>query len=131
MSEQVNGSPLDGETSRRLERWANWASEGGGYSSYVSPFAVIISQNVQRSGHSRPMPESDDEALETDRAIAVLKNKNRESYAAIIHFYIYRVSIRELGRRLGISKDKASNLIIHSVMWLEGFLESKVIHRAD
>lgn len=131
MNESTNGSPLDGETARRLERWANWTSVGGGYSSYVSPFAVIIDQNVQRSGNSRPMPESDDEALETDRALAYLKNKSAESYAAIHHFYIYRVSIRELGRRLGVSKDKANDTLVRSIIWLEGFFESKVIHRME
>lgn len=134
--QEINGSSaiesvIDGETAKRLERWANWASDGGGYSSYVSPFAVLIAQNVQQSRGSRPLPESDDEALETEHALASLKRRSVESYAAIHHYFLYRVSIRELGRRLGMSKDRANDLLIRAIVWVEGFLESKVIHRRD
>lgn len=134
--QEINGSSaiesvIDGETAKRLERWANWATEGGAYSSYVSPFAVLISQNVQQSRGWRPMPESDDEALETEKALASLKRRSIESYAAIFHYFLYRVSIRELARRMGLSKQKANEVLIRAIVWVEGYLDSKVIHSGD
>ncbi|EOM7533328.1 antiterminator Q family protein [Escherichia coli] len=84
-----------------LERWGAWVAnnhEDVEWSSVAAGFKGLIPSKVK----SRPQC-SDDDGLIISSAMTVLKKKEPYQYELLEMYYVYGVTLRALGVKLGIS----------------------------
>jgi len=68
---------------------------------------------------------TDERAVEIDQAIAFLFGKDEVAVKAIKLRFVSGFGYRDIGSRLGISKERAQRLIDDSVSWITGYLFGK------
>lgn len=64
---------------------------------------------------------SDERAVEIDQAIAHLFNGDDTAVMAIKLRFVCGFGYRDIGNKLGLSKDRAQRLVDDSVSWLTGY----------
>ena len=100
-----------------LERWGAWVAnnhEDVEWSSVAAGFKGLIPSKVK----SRPQC-SDDDGLIISSAITVLKKKEPYQYELLEMYYVYGVTLRALGVKLGISL----NQVVIRLQKAEGFID--------
>ena len=100
-----------------LERWGAWAAnnhEDVTWSSIAAGFKGLIPSKVK----SRPQC-SDDDGLIISSAMTVLKKKEPYQYELLEMYYVYGVTLRVLGVKLGISL----NQVVIRLQKAEGFID--------
>ena len=100
-----------------LERWGAWAAnnhEDVTWSSVAAGFKGLIPSKVK----SRPQC-SDDDGLIISSAMTVLKKKEPYQYELLEMYYVYGVTLRALGVKLGISL----NQVVIRLQKAEGFID--------
>ncbi|HGU0936947.1 TPA: antiterminator Q family protein, partial [Escherichia coli] len=100
-----------------LERWGAWVAnnhEDVEWSSVAAGFKGLISSKVK----SRPQC-SDDDGLIISSAMTVLKKKEPYQYELLEMYYVYGVTLRALGVKLGISL----NQVVIRLQKAEGFID--------
>ncbi|MSJ37038.1 antitermination protein [Escherichia coli] len=100
-----------------LERWGAWAAnnhEDVEWSSVAAGFKGLIPSKVK----SRPQC-SDDDGLIISSAMTVLKKKEPYQYELLEMYYVYGVTLRVLGVKLGISL----NQVVIRLQKAEGFID--------
>ena len=99
-----------------LHNWGWWAqdcpSRSLGYPSKAN-YAVVKSKTT--------LMIDDERAVEIDRAIAHLFNKDDKAIRAIKLYFVCGMSYRDIGKTLGVSKDKAKSIVDNCVSWLDGY----------
>ncbi|END1269857.1 antitermination protein [Escherichia coli] len=100
-----------------LERWGAWMAnnhEDVEWSSVAAGFKGLIPSKVK----SRPQC-SDDDGLIISSAMTVLKKKEPYQYELLEMYYVYGVTLRALGVKLGISL----NQVVIRLQKAEGFID--------
>ena len=100
-----------------LERWGAWVAnnhEDVELSSVAAGFKGLIPSKVK----SRPQC-SDDDGLIISSAMTVLKKKEPYQYELLEMYYVYGVTLRVLGVKLGISL----NQVVIRLQKAEGFID--------
>ena len=100
-----------------LERWGAWVAnnhEDVEWSSVAAGFKGLIPSKVK----SRPQC-SDDDGLIISSAMTVLKKKEPYQYELLEMYYVYGVTLRVLGVKLGISL----NRVVIRLQKAEGFID--------
>ncbi|HAH3036439.1 TPA: antitermination protein [Escherichia coli] len=100
-----------------LERWEAWVAnnhEDVEWSSVAAGFKGLIPSKVK----SRPQC-SDDDGLIISSAMTVLKKKEPYQYELLEMYYVYGVTLRALGVKLGISL----NQVVIRLQKAEGFID--------
>lgn len=100
-----------------LERWGAWGAnnhEDVEWSSVAAGFKGLIPSKVK----SRPQC-SDDDGLIISSAMTVLKKKEPYQYELLEMYYVYGVTLRVLGVKLGISL----NQVVIRLQKAEGFID--------
>ena len=100
-----------------LERWGAWVAnnhEDVEWSSVAAGFKGLIASKVK----SRPQC-SDDDGLIISSAMTVLKKKEPYQYELLEMYYVYGVTLRALGVKLGISL----NQVVIRLQKAEGFID--------
>ncbi|MBM0891951.1 antitermination protein [Escherichia coli] len=100
-----------------LERWGTWVAnnhEDVEWSSVAAGFKGLIPSKVK----SRPQC-SDDDGLIISSAMTVLKKKEPYQYELLEMYYVYGVTLRVLGVKLGISL----NQVVIRLQKAEGFID--------
>ncbi|HFI3748642.1 TPA: antiterminator Q family protein [Escherichia coli] len=100
-----------------LERWGAWVAnnhEDVEWSSVAAGFKGLIPSKVK----SRPQC-SDDDGLIISSAMTVLKKKEPYQYELLEMYYMYGVTLRALGVKLGISL----NQVVIRLQKAEGFID--------
>ncbi|NAK73206.1 antitermination protein [Escherichia coli] len=100
-----------------LERWGAWVAnnhEDVEWSSVAAGFKGLIPSKVK----SRPQC-SDDDGLIISSAMTVLKKKEPYQYELLEMYYLYGVTLRVLGVKLGISL----NQVVIRLQKAEGFID--------
>nr|EHA7560690.1 antitermination protein [Escherichia coli] len=100
-----------------LERWGAWVAnnhEDVEWSSVAAGFKGLIPSKVK----SRPQC-SDDDGLIISSAMTVLKKKEPYQYELLEMYYVYGVTLRALGVKLGISL----NQVVIRLQKAEGFID--------
>ncbi|EGE2801879.1 TPA: antitermination protein [Escherichia coli] len=100
-----------------LERWGAWVAnnhEDVEWSSVAAGFKGLIPSKVK----SRPQC-SDDDGLIISSAMTVLKKKEPYQYELLEMYYVYGVTLRVLGVKLGISL----NQVVIRLQKAEGFID--------
>ncbi len=100
-----------------LERWGAWVAnnhEDVTWSSIAAGFKGLIPSKVK----SRPQC-SDDDGLIISSAMTVLKKKEPYQYELLEMYYVYGVTLRVLGVKLGISL----NQVVIRLQKAEGFID--------
>ncbi|HDD9684261.1 TPA: antitermination protein [Escherichia coli] len=100
-----------------LERWGAWVAnnhEDVEWSSVAAGFKGLIPSKVK----SRPQC-SDDDGLIISSAMTVLKKKEPYQYELLEMYYVYGVTLRALGIKLGISL----NQVVIRLQKAEGFID--------
>lgn len=100
-----------------LERWGAWVAnnhEDVEWSSVAADFKGLIPSKVK----SRPQC-SDDDGLIISSAMTVLKKKEPYQYELLEMYYVYGVTLRVLGVKLGISL----NQVVIRLQKAEGFID--------
>ncbi|ENA5605647.1 antitermination protein, partial [Escherichia coli] len=100
-----------------LERWGAWVTnnhEDVEWSSVAAGFKGLIPSKVK----SRPQC-SDDDGLIISSAMTVLKKKEPYQYELLEMYYVYGVTLRVLGVKLGISL----NQVVIRLQKAEGFID--------
>lgn len=100
-----------------LERWGAWVAnnhEDVTWSSIAAGFKGLIPSKVK----SRPQC-SDDDGLIISSAMTVLKKKEPYQYELLEMYYVYGVTLRALGVKLGISL----NQVVIRLQKAEGFID--------
>ena len=100
-----------------LERWGAWVAnnhEDVEWSSVAAGFKGLIPSKVK----SRPQC-SDDDGLIINSAMTVLKKKEPYQYELLEMYYVYGVTLRVLGVKLGISL----NQVVIRLQKAEGFID--------
>ena len=100
-----------------LERWGAWVAnnhEDVEWSSVAAGFKGLIPSKVK----SRPQC-SDDDGLIISSATTVLKKKEPYQYELLEMYYVYGVTLRVLGVKLGISL----NQVVIRLQKAEGFID--------
>jgi len=101
------------DTEELLQSWGSWVLEGSG----VAGLAV-------RDG--RPTPAiTDDEALQIDRLVALLRQRYAEAAEVILRYSTSAAPFAVVGRRLGYGEEKTRQLWKAGVAWLDGALDSR------
>ena len=109
----------------RLTQWGIWARTGQGIPRCNSPMWAIMRDNVQVS-YDPPANITDEDAEQIDRALGRLTLKDKDQARAVWEYYRYQgMDYRRLGQRMGISKDKAGQLVLKGVCWIDGYLDGK------
>ncbi|EII7811394.1 antitermination protein [Escherichia coli] len=100
-----------------LERWGAWVAnnhEDVEWSSVAAGFKGLIPSKV------KPRPQcSDDDGLIISSAMTVLKKKEPYQYELLEMYYVYGVTLRVLGVKLGISL----NQVVIRLQKAEGFID--------
>ncbi|HGU0906976.1 antiterminator Q family protein [Escherichia coli] len=105
------------DTQMVLERWGAWVAnnhEDVEWSSVAAGFKGLIPSKVK----SRPQC-SDDDGLIISSAMTVLKKKEPYQYELLEMYYVYGVTLRALGVKLGISL----NQVVIRLQKAEGFID--------
>ncbi|CUA61135.1 antiterminator Q family protein [Escherichia coli] len=100
-----------------LERWGAWVAnnhEDVEWSSVAAGFKGLIPSKVK----SRPQC-SDDDGLIISSAMTILKKKEPYQYELLEMYYVYGVTLRALGVKLGISL----NQVVIRLQKAEGFID--------
>ncbi|HCQ8042660.1 antiterminator Q family protein [Escherichia coli] len=100
-----------------LERWGAWVAnnhEDVEWSSVAAGFKGLIPSKVK----SRPQC-SDDDGLIISSAMTVLKKKEPYQYELLEMYYVYGITLRALGVKLGISL----NQVVIRLQKAEGFID--------
>ncbi|EPZ8628596.1 antiterminator Q family protein [Escherichia coli] len=100
-----------------LERWGAWVAnnhEDVEWSPVAAGFKGLIPSKVK----SRPQC-SDDDGLIISSAMTVLKKKEPYQYELLEMYYVYGVTLRALGVKLGISL----NQVVIRLQKAEGFID--------
>ena len=100
-----------------LERWGAWVANNHQdveWSSVAAGFKGLIPSKVK----SRPQC-SDDDGLIISSAMTVLKKKEPYQYELLEMYYVYGVTLRALGVKLGISL----NQVVIRLQKAEGFID--------
>ncbi|UJY48597.1 antitermination protein [Escherichia coli] len=100
-----------------LEHWGAWVAnnhEDVTWSSIAAGFKGLIPSKVK----SRPQC-SDDDGLIISSAMTVLKKKEPYQYELLEMYYVYGVTLRALGVKLGISL----NQVVIRLQKAEGFID--------
>ncbi|EHX8869922.1 antiterminator Q family protein [Escherichia coli] len=104
-----------------LERWGAWVAnnhEDVEWSSVAAGFKGLIPSKVK----SRPQC-SDDDGLIISSAMTVLKKKEPYQYELLEMYYVYGVTLRVLGVKLGISL----NQVVIRLQKAEGFIDGCLV----
>ena len=100
-----------------LERWGAWVAnnhEDVEWSSVAAGFKGLMPSKVK----SRPQC-SDDDGLIISSPMTVLKKKDPYQYELLEMYYVYGVTLRVLGVKLGISL----NQVVIRLQKAEGFID--------
>ena len=100
-----------------LEQWGWWAQ-----SCPSRTLNFPSTSGLMDSKGSLGLMISDTRAIQIDQAIAKLFKGDQESIKAIRLRFICGLGYRDIGKSLGVSKDKAQKIIDISVGWLTGYL---------
>lgn len=123
---------------QRLDNWAIWASRGGaGGSGYASQSVLQdwVSEVWSRGSYNNvAIPAFEEEAIETDRAIASFKDTRPQLARALVAVYLMDLGVQEAARRehcaastLHARLDQADMAI---AMWLNDRAEERMRARA-
>ncbi len=112
---------VNDDAERMLDQWGLWCRLGRpGPKAYKSIAGVLEEAMVQQQGASGFTEE--DEVMEVfdRRVMAVLRGENPDAYEAVYQYYAVgfaedRHGVRELGRRLKVSKDLASKRLYAAI----------------
>lgn len=112
---------VNDDAERMLDQWGLWCRLGRpGPKGYKSIAGVLEEAMVQQQGASGFTEE--DEVMEVfdRRVMAVLRGENPDAYEAVYQYYAVgfaedRHGVRELGRRLKVSKDLASKRLYAAI----------------
>ncbi|HFQ6840891.1 antitermination protein [Serratia marcescens] len=103
-----------------LERYGAWAAnEGDGV--YYSPIAGGFKGLLPPSGKSRPAC-CDDDGLIVNSAVACLKKKDPYLSMLLEWYYIYRLPLRTMADKLGISHNHVSTRLQKAEGFIDGCL---------
>lgn len=94
-----------------LTQWGRWSVQGVGTPGCFSP------------GESPTAWITDDEALMIDGMVARLGVRYPECAEVLKCYYRHDVTFAELGKKVGMGKDKAWQLWKAGVAWIDGALE--------
>ena len=100
-----------------LERWGAWAAnnhENVSWSPIAAGFKGLIPSKVK----FRPQC-CDDDGLIISSVMAVLKKKEPYQYQLLEMYYVYGITLRALGAKMGISL----NQVVIRLQKAEGFVE--------
>jgi len=104
-----------------LNQWGWWAqdcpSKAIGYKRKVS----LVPIQLDKASVSTPTI-TDKRAVEIDQAIAKLFKGDKDSIKAIRLRFICGLGYRDIGKAVGVNKDKAQKMIEVSIGWLSGYL---------
>lgn len=106
-----------------LEQWGFWYRSGAGVPRYTSPSLALMRDNV---GSTVPTALiTNEEAERVDQALARLLKRDRQMGDSVWLFYGEKRTCHGIGRKLGIGKSKAAELIKSGVAWIDGALDSQ------
>lgn len=111
---QINEFPM----SFRLEQWGLWSWTENPMSDPMHPIAVMM----QKPSTLPKIEITDEEALEIDRAVGVLKNHHDEFWRAIIAHYRYQQNYSEVAQYLNVNRRNAAEIVKAATAWVEGAL---------
>lgn len=107
---------IEHDITDELEQWGWWCQDcplrslNYGNTSGLMPVKSGVSVAI-----------TDDRALEIDKAIAKLFNGDPQAIKAIKLRFVCGFTYRDIGKALGVSKDKAQSIVDNCVSWLTGY----------
>lgn len=115
------------DTAYLLQEWGVWLRVKAGMPQYVSPAWAIMRECVPGQGGEQPMI-SDEMALLVDSLVCRLHERYPEAAIALWHWHRYSgMSLRQLGRLMGVTHVKAQGLVERGEAWIDCAL----CHRAE
>ena len=109
------------DTESRLVEWGYWCRSGAGVPRYTSPAFAMMRDNV---GSTVPTAMiTDDDAQRVDMAVARLGKRDQQMGDCVWLYFVERRTCHGIGRRLGIGKSKASELVRSGIAWVDGALD--------
>ena len=110
-----------GDTKYLLEQWGWWRMHSAGIPRYVSPAYALLRDNM---GSTVPMGcITDDLALAVDRVVARLCIRDPMMGDCIWLHYGARLSMRRIGKLLGVGRSKVQELLGAGEAWIDGALD--------
>jgi hypothetical protein len=101
------------ETRNRLIQWALWVLSGGNSNGYAQVCMVTPSGGCD---------VSDDDALQVDRAVAMLKQRDRQMGQALVNYYVRGWDYTMVGVEFRMSREKARNIVRMAEAWVDSKL---------
>jgi hypothetical protein len=103
-----------------LTHWGIWTRIQAGIGGYVCPTYALMRDNVATD--QLPTPAINDaEAMWVDRMLSVLRERDRDCFNAVWHYYRFDgLTYRKLGLLLGCTHMKAAELVKSGESWLDG-----------
>lgn len=110
------------DTEYLLQEYGVWLRVQAGVPRYVSPAYALLRDRVQTSGSLEPAI-SDELAMLMDRLVCRLFARYPDAGTAVWNYYRYQgMSFRQLGRLMGVSHVRASELVSVGRAWLDSAL---------
>lgn len=100
-----------------LEQWARWAKTAGhiGYPS-VTPYLP------ERAGGIREPQIGDDVGLFVNAALAALRARDEDVWAAVQAYYLNNCNMRHVAREMDCHRRTASERVDRGVYWIDAYL---------
>lgn len=109
------------DTDFLLQEWGAWLRVQTGMPRYVSPSFALLRDNVEQCSGVTPAI-SDDLAMLVDRLVARMGKRDPEMAQALWNYHRHAMNFRLLGRLMGVSHTKASQLVQAGRNWVDGAL---------
>ena len=108
-----------------LEAWGRWSRDPCMPSGVRCGIAIIMAQNV--GGVLGMAPVSDDEALQVEKVMRVMKQRKPDHYDVLYMSYVERLPTRKIAKRMDKSNGWASDMLRAAEAWVDGALSSSVL----
>lgn len=108
-------------TESKLIEWGYWCLSGSNLPRYTSPAFALMRDNV---GSTVPTAMiTNEEAIKVDRAVARLTKRDGQMGRCIWLHFAEKRTYHGIAKRLGIGRNKASELVKAGVAWIDGALD--------
>ena len=108
-----------------LEAWGRWSRDPCMPHGVRCGIAIIMAQNV--GGVLGMAPVSEEDALQIERVVRVLKQRKPEHYEVLYLSYVRGLSTRKIGKLMEKSNGWASDTLKSAESWVDGAISSSVL----
>ncbi|EJE49588.1 hypothetical protein PMI14_05831 [Acidovorax sp. CF316] len=110
----------------RLECWAIWASRGAGLGFKTK--SVLASEVWSRGSYNHvPIPVSEEEAWETEKAVMALKLTRSHLHVMILHVYLNDLGVRETAKRMQRAESTIKAQLVQADHAINAWLEARAV----